>query len=106
MGEIDEVNTRLHQVRTDAGLSSRAFARRISAEMEGSVSHTAVQNRERGGTVPCSYAAAVCSSLGVHPVWLLLGEGPRRWVRSDEGARRREVVASWLEARAEELREG
>ena len=72
---MDTIKERLAEVRQRERLSTREFARHVSA------SHGTVGNYEPGGRsekVDAEYLAEVCRAFGISPRWLLLGEGEMR----------------------------
>lgn len=85
---METIAARLKALRDAEGLSSRAFAERLT-QAGYRVSHVAVlgYEKEDGGpeSQPGAYLAAVCREFNVAADWLLFGRGPRERPTRDSG---------------------
>ncbi|MFQ5538650.1 MAG: PAS domain S-box protein [Gemmatimonadota bacterium] len=75
MSSLPSLPSRLAQVRKQTGLGQRGFAAALFQSTGYRVSHTTVGNYESGTHVPAAYVAAVSSTFGISPSWLLTGTG-------------------------------
>lgn len=72
---MDDLATRLADVRRNTGLSTRGFAAALLQAADYEVSHTSVGGYEHGTGVPAAYVEAVSRAFSVSEAWLLTGDG-------------------------------
>ena len=101
--QVGTIGYRLAEVRGTT--STRETRRRIKEAAGFTVSHGAVLQREKGANVPADYLIAFAVAFDANPVWLLIGQGAKRWHRSSVDRQRAEDALGYIEHLAAGLRD-